>query len=148
MCRLYTQLYSCDTVVLRYFNVYGPREPIKGCYAPVIGLFKRQLESGSPLTIVGDGNQRRDFTYVDDVVDANIAAMQQSTFKRRVYNVGTGVNYTINDIAEMIAGKEAKTVRLPDRPAEVRETLADIKETIEDLGWSPKTRLEDVIKAY
>jgi nucleoside-diphosphate-sugar epimerase len=74
--------------------------------------------------------------------------MQQSTFKRRVYNVGTGVNYTINDIAEMIAGKEAKTVRLPDRPAEVRETLADIKETIEDLGWSPKTRLEDVIKAY
>tara|TARA_R110002074_G_scaffold211139_4_gene380469 strand:+ start:7030 stop:7923 length:894 start_codon:yes stop_codon:yes gene_type:complete len=148
VCRLYTQLYSCDTVVLRYFNVYGPREPIKGCYAPVIGLFKRQLESGSPLTIVGDGNQRRDFTYVDDVVDANIAAMQQSTFKRRVYNVGTGVNYTINDIAEMIAGKEAKTVRLPDRPAEVRETLADIKETIEDLGWSPKTRLEDVIKAY
>ena len=148
ICRLYEQLYSSQTVVLRYFNVYGPREPIKGQYAPVIGLFKRQFKNNQPLTIVGDGNQKRDFTYVDDVVDANIAALHQLQFKKRVYNVGTGVNYSINDIARMIAGSDAEIERLPHRPAEVRETLADIKQTSEDLGWKPKTRLEDVITTY
>lgn len=148
ICRLYKQLYGIETVVLRYFNVYGPREPVKGHYAPVIGLFKRQFKEGVPLTVVGDGNQRRDFTYIDDVVNANIIAMNQDNFKRGVYNVGTGINYSINDLAVMIAGKEMKTTTLPNRPAEVRETLADIRETTEDLGWAPKVKLENAILNY
>ena len=75
-CKLYSQNYNLKSIVLRYFNVYGPREPLKGEYAPVIGLFKRQSSNGEPMTIVGDGLQKRDFTYIDDVVDANIKAME------------------------------------------------------------------------
>ena len=144
-CKLYSQLYKLDTVVLRYFNVYGPREPIKGKYAPVVGLFKRQKHSGMPITIVGDGTQKRDFTYIDDVVEANIKAMSQSTPSFRIYNVGTGKNYSINEIAEMIGGEK---VFIDHRPAEVKETLADISLTTKELGWKPMFDLKEMIKRY
>lgn len=145
ICKLYSQLYSLDSVVLRYFNVYGPREPIKGKYAPVVGLFKRQTKSGDPMTIVGTGSQKRDFTYIDDVVEANICAMNKSPSGFKIYNVGTGKNYSINEIAEMIGGK---TVFIAARPAEVEETLADISQTSKDLSWYPKYDLPDMIKRY
>ena len=147
VCKLYSQLYNVPSIVLRYFNVYGPREPIKGKYAPVIGLFKRQNSSGEPMTIVGDGKQRRDFTYIDDIVDSNICAMNASTVNipYGIYNVGTGKNYSINDIADMI-GDNKKMIA--SRPAEVQETLADIESTMRDLGWFPKYKLEDKINDY
>lgn len=145
VCKLYSQLYKLDTTVLRYFNVYGPREPVKGQYAPVIGLFKRQSTSGVPMTIVGEGTQKRDFTYIDDVVDANIAAMNRLTSGFKIYNVGTGKNYSINEIADMIGGER---VFIPPRPAEVKETLADISQTCNDLGWSPKHDLPNMIMGY
>ena len=72
LCKMYTELYGLPTIIFRYFNVYGERQPLKGQYAPVIGIFLRQRAAGEPLTIIGDGNQRRDFTYVGDVVKANI----------------------------------------------------------------------------
>ena len=145
ICKLYSQLYDLDSVVLRYFNVYGPREPIKGKYAPVVGLFKRQIQSGNPMTIVGDGTQKRDFTYIDDVVDANIKAMSHVFKGFKIYNVGTGKNYSINEIVEMIGGEK---VFIDNRPAEVKETLADISLTIKELGWSPKHDLKEMIKRY
>ena len=74
ICQLYSQVYGLPSIVLRYFNVYGPREPLKGNYAPVIGLFKRQTKNKKPMTIVTPGTQKRDFTYIDDVVSANICA--------------------------------------------------------------------------
>lgn len=145
-CKLYNQLYGIDTTVLRYFNVYGPREPIRGHYAPVIGLFKRQLAAGEPMTIVGDGNQRRDFTYVDDVIEANLSAMRlKLTSSHSIYNVGTGKNYSINEIAKMLGGKHTN---IPERPAEVRETLADISKTIDELGWKPIFSLEEKLNDY
>ena len=144
ICKLYNQMYDVSSVVLRYFNVYGPREPIKGEYAPVIGLFKRQKEAGTPMTIVGDGSQKRDFTYIDDVVDANICAMN-SDIDHGIYNIGTGKNYTISEISRMIKGE---TVNIPSRPAEVYETLADISKTIRDLKWKPKYDLSDKINEY
>jgi len=147
-CKLYTQLYAVDTTVLRYFNVYGPREPLKGNYAPVIGLFKRQHKSGLPMSVVGDGEQCRDFTYIADVVDANILAMDTIIEGHTVYNIGTGYNYSVNQIVEMIGGQHANTRKIPERPAETRETLADITKTIEELGWKPKHRLEDRILQY
>lgn len=147
VCKLYAQLYGVQSIVLRYFNVYGPREPIKGKYAPVVGLFKRQSAAGDPMTIVGDGTQRRDFTYIDDVVAANISAMNASNdigdFK--IYNVGTGINYSINEIADMIGGEKIYTDK---RPAEVHETLADITETVNDLNWHPLKSLEEAINSY
>ena len=146
ICKLYSQLYGLPTTVLRYFNVYGPREPIKGHYAPVLGLFKRQVREGNAMTIVGDGNQKRDFTYISDVVNANICAMKSDVnSKFEIYNVGTGKNYSINEIAGMIGNEK---IHITERPAEVRETLADIQKTADDLGWHPECSLEDKIMSY
>ena len=146
ICKLYSQLYGVQSIILRYFNVYGPREPIKGKYAPVVGLFKRQSSAGEPMTIVGDGTQRRDFTYISDVVDANICAMRthnMGVFK--IYNVGTGINYSINEVANMIGNN---IEYIDSRPAEVQETLADINDTVNELGWKPIKKLEDMINTY
>jgi UDP-glucose 4-epimerase len=156
VCKLYNQLYGVPSIVLRYFNVYGPREPIKGKYAPVVGLFKRQYKSDMPPTIVSPGTQRRDFTYIDDVVDANILAMKSSTIDipYSIYNVGTGVNYNMFELSEMIYGVSGTgdwsgiVDMKPPRPAEVKETLADIESTMRDLGWFPKHKLEDKIMTY
>ena len=141
---LYYKMWRLPYVNLRYFNVYGPREPLKGQYAPVIGLFKRQVEAGLPMTVVGDGEQRRDFTHVDDVVDANIKAAI-SKIKYGTYNVGTGKSYSINQLAGLIGDK---VEFIPPRPAEIRETLADIEPTIRDLGWVPNKVLSDCILDY
>ena len=146
-CKLYSQLYKIPSTVLRYFNVYGPREPIKGEYAPVVGLFKRQVAASQPMTIVSPGTQRRDFTYIDDVVDANMCAMNTSLNKvnHRIYNVGTGNNYSMFEIADMLGGK---IKMIPPRTAEVKETLADINETMKDLGWQPTYDLKQKINSY
>ena len=147
VCKLYSQLYGFPSIVLRYFNVYGPREPLKGEYAPVVGLFKRQASEGKPMTIVAPGDQRRDFTYIDDVVSANISAMNADVEKipYNIYNVGTGKNHSMWEISKMIGG-DTQTIKA--RPAEVKETLADIKETVKDLKWQPKFKLEDMINSY
>jgi UDP-glucose 4-epimerase len=148
LCKMYTSLYGLPTIVFRYFNVYGERQPLKGQYAPVIGIFLRQRESGSPLTIVGDGNQRRDFTYVGDVVNANIlAAIKEvnSDALGEVYNVGTGNNYSVNQIARMISDN---TVNITPRPAESRVTLANNQKLRNTFGWEPTMKLEDWIAAH
>jgi UDP-glucose 4-epimerase len=147
ICKLYSQLYGVPSITLRYFNVYGPREPVKGKYAPVVGLFKRQSKNNKFMTIVAPGTQRRDFTYIEDVVEANILAMKSSTvdIPFNIYNIGTGRNYSMIEIAEMIGGKRDV---ISSRPAEVKETLADIKSTMRDLGWFPKHNLKDKIMSY
>jgi UDP-glucose 4-epimerase len=147
ICKLYYQLYGFKSISLRYFNVYGPREPLKGCYAPVAGLFKRQEREENPITVVGSGLQRRDFTYIDDVVDANICAMNAENIDYGVYNVGTGESCQILELANMIRDK-SKIIHIPERQAEVFETLADIKDTIEDLCWQPKYKISDTINTY
>jgi len=121
ICKMYTKLYNFETVIFRYFNVYGERQPTKGQYAPVIGIFQRQQKNKTPLTIVGSGEQRRDFVYVGDVVRANIMAAEfdPRNFKNwkwgQVYNVGSGVNYSVNQIANMIGGT---SINLPPRIGE------------------------------
>jgi UDP-glucose 4-epimerase len=144
VCSLYNDLYGFSSIVLRYFNVYGPREPLKGQYAPVIGLFKRQSALEESMTIVGSGNQRRDFTYISDVVAANISAMNSSV-KSGIYNIGTGKNYSINQIAKMIGGD---FIHIERRPAEIEETLASIEKACLELKWKPKFSLPDIINEY
>lgn len=158
ICKLYNDMYKLPSIVLRYFNVYGPREPLKGEYAPVIGLFKRRKKEDLPATIVSPGTQRRDFTYIDDVVSANMLAMKSSTtdIPYNVYNVGTGKNYNMFEIVDMIYDKNddnnewsgCSFEMLPPRPAEVKETLADIESTMKDLNWKPECALEDKIMSY
>jgi len=144
VCKLYSQLYNVPTIVLRYFNVYGPREPLHGVYAPVVGIFKRQRDIGEQLTIVGDGEQRRDFTYVKDVVMANWKAVT-STVHHDVFNIGTGTNYSINEVAKLVTGK---TVNIESRQAEARETLADVTKAKKLLGYAPQYSLKEMINLY
>jgi UDP-glucose 4-epimerase len=147
ICRMYTELFKLKTVIFRYFNVYGPRQPKRGQYAPVIGIFLRQKESLEPLTIVGDGSQRRDFIHVQDVINANICAAEHNITNDlygTVFNVGSGQNYSILEIANMISDKHRF---LEPRKGEMKETLADISKIQQYLPWQPTVDLEDYIKS-
>jgi UDP-glucose 4-epimerase len=143
MCKMYSRLFELDTVILRYFNVYGEREPTKGQYAPVVGLFLRQRAANQPLTVVGDGLQKRDFTHVDDVVEANIKSMLYNPRPGTLFNVGTGRNHSILELARMIS---SNIEFIPPRPAESRETLADVSKILDQLGWHANKKIEDYIK--
>ena len=145
LCKMYTSLYGLPTICFRYFNVYGERQPLRGQYAPVVGIFLRQRAAGEPLTIVGDGNQRRDFTHVSDVVKANVMAAisnPDSEAFGQVYNVGTGTNHSINEIARMISNN---VINLPPRTGESRITLANNKKINKTFGWNPSVKLEEWI---
>lgn len=143
LCMIYANLYQLETVSLRYFNIYGDREPSSGPYATVISKFIEQHKAGDFLTIVGDGEQRRDFTNVKDAVEANIAAMNfSSTLYGEIFNIGTGRNFSVNELAQMISTKYRY---LPLRPGEARVTLADSSKAKSILGWQPIHRLEDYL---
>lgn len=145
LCKMYNELYDLPTIIFRYFNVYGERQPLRGQYAPVVGIFLRQRSAGEPLTIVGDGEQRRDFTYVGDVVKANVLAATakvNSDAYGQVYNVGCACNYSVNELAAMISDN---TVNIPPRPAETRLSLANNQKLCDTFGWEPTMKLEDWI---
>ena len=159
LCKMYSQMFGLETVIFRYFNVYGERSPIRGQYAPVIGVFMRQRDAGEVLTVVGDGEQRRDFIHVKDVARANLLAAKFEAPQYvdtnkivynawrwgEVFNIGSGVNHSINQIADMVGGEKT---HIPPRQGEARHTLANTKKAIEHLGWSPKVCLEDWIAAH
>lgn len=146
LCKMYTELYGLRTIIFRYFNVYGERQPLRGQYAPVVGIFLRQHAAGEPLTIVGDGHQRRDFTHVSDVVSANIKAAMTDVDNDaygQVYNVGTGRNYSVKQIARMIT---ENTVNIAPRPGETRYSLANNQKLRRTFDWEPTVNLEEWIK--
>ena len=143
LCKMYSDLFGLETVVFRYFNVYGENQPTRGQYAPVIGLFLKQAKENKPLTIVPDGEQRRDFTHVSDVVSANILASTVKMEKYgQVFNIGTGINYSVNELTNFIS---KDTVMIDPRIGESRETLANINKAKTVLGWKPKVILEQWI---
>jgi len=137
LMKMYNDLYGIQTVSLRYFNVYGPRQSDTGQYAPVVGIFQKQKAQNSALTIVGDGKQTRDFIHVSDIAAANILVSELDV--TGVYNVGTGVEYSVNQIANMISGVQRN---IPPRVGEAKRSLADSSK-IRSLGWEPKVKLED-----
>ena len=146
ICKMYTDLYGLKTVIFRYFNVFGERAPKKGQYAPVIGIFLRQLAAGEKLTIVGDGEQRRDFVYVKDVANANIMAAISNADDEaygQVYNVGSGVNYSVNDIASFISND---TINIPPRIGEARDSLANINKIQKTFAWRPEVNVEQWVR--
>ena len=144
-CKMYTDLYGLDTVCLRYFNVFGERSPTRGQYAPVIGIFERQKAAGEPLTIVGDGSQKRDFVYVGDVARANYLAsiMPLKGHNGEVFNVGSGKNYSIQEIADLISPEQKY---LPKREGEMETTLANIDKIKSVIGWVPEVDVLEWIK--
>ena len=143
-CRLFTKIYGLNTISLRYFNVYGKRQVLEGAYCLVIGIFLRQRLNNDPMTIVGDGSQRRDFTSVIDVVKANILAAKSKINKGEVINIGNGYNYSVNELAKMIGGP---IINMPSR-IEPKETLADNSLAYKLLGWRPIIELPKWIKEY
>jgi UDP-glucose 4-epimerase len=144
-CKMYTDLYGLETVILRYFNVFGQRSPARGQYAPVIGIFQRQRDTGEPLTIVGDGSQRRDFVHVKDVARANYlaATVDLGDHIGEVFNIGSGKNYSIKDIADVISDNQ---VFIPKRNGEMETTLADITKVESVMGWKPEIDVLEWIK--
>ena len=146
LCKMYTDLYGLNTIIFRYFNVFGERAPRKGQYAPVTGIFLRQKEAGESLTIVGDGEQRRDYIYVKDVANANIMAAisnPDDDAYGQVYNVGSGKNYSVNEIASFISDD---TINIPPRVGEARNSLADIDKIKKTFAWKPEVDVETWIK--
>jgi UDP-glucose 4-epimerase len=144
LCKMYNDLFGVKTVIFRYFNVYGHREPLKGPYAPVVGLFLRQHRAGQPLTIVPDGTQRRDFTHVEDVVQANLLAMEVDHEQYgEVFNVGTGTNHSVLELAAMISDN---TVEVEPRMGEAYITLANNQKIRDILGWAPTKHIGDYVK--
>ncbi|RPG57172.1 MAG: NAD-dependent epimerase/dehydratase family protein [Flavobacteriales bacterium TMED96] len=145
MCKVFAKVYQIQTVSLRYFNVYGERQNIDGAYALVMGIFIYQRLNNQPMTINGDGEQRRDFTYVGDVVSANIlASSSENVGNGEVINIGNGDNRSVNQIAEMIGGPKINL----DPILEPNETLADNSLAKKLLNWEPTQKIEDWVKKY
>ncbi|WP_041960432.1 SDR family oxidoreductase [Sulfurospirillum arsenophilum] len=136
------QVYNMPVISMRFFNVYGVRHRTSGTYGAVFGVFLAQLLNNKPLTIVGDGEQTRDFTYVTDVVEACFAAAI-SEIKQEIFNVGSGNTYSVNYLVELLGGNK---VYIPKRPGEPDSTFADITKIKTMLGWSPRIRFEDGVK--
>jgi len=144
LVKMYSKLYNIKSVICRYFNVYGERQPTKGQYAPVIGLFQKMKSEGKPMTVVGDGLARRDYTHVKDVVNANIlAAMKEEILESKVVNIGTAKNYSVLELVDLIGGEY---IHIQSREGEAKETLADISVAKDYLNWEPTIYLEDWIK--
>jgi len=138
----WAHVYKLPVVSLRLFNVYGPRSRTSGTYGAVFGVFLAQHLHGKPLTIVGDGTQTRDFTFVADVADAFVTAAE-SDVRGEIFNVGSTNTYSVNLLATLIGGE---TVHIPKRPGEPDSTFADTSKIARVLGWKPKTKFEDGVK--
>ena len=144
-CKLFSELYHLETVCLRYFNVYGERQLTEGAYCCVMGIFANQRLNDEPMTIRGDGEQRRDFTYVGDVVDANIRCAEYPLeLNGEAFNIGNGDNRSVNQLADMIGGDRVNV----DSVIEPRQTLADNSKARKRLNWKPTTKIEDWVEGY
>ena len=138
----WAQLYNLPAISLRFFNVYGTRSRTSGTYGAVFGVFLAQKLANKPYTVVGDGNQTRDFTYVTDIVSALIAAAESSLFNK-IYNVGSDTTVSINKIVELLGGDK---IHIPKRPGEPDCTYADISKIKNELGWHPTITIEEGVE--
>jgi len=134
----WAQVYGLPALSLRFFNVYGPRSRTSGTYGAVFGVFLAQKLAGKPYTIVGDGTQTRDFTYVTDVAEAVLAALQ-SDVTGEIFNVGSGATVSVNRLVDLLGGDR---VFIPKRPGEPETTFADISRITAQLGWKPRIPIE------
>ena len=146
LCKLYSNIYDLSTVVCRFYNVYGSYQVEEGTWATVIGKFENQFRNNKPLTVVGDGEQRRDFTHIDDIVDGLIKCSEQP-FRGEIFELGRGKNYSINEIADMF-GKDYPRINLPTQPGEYDRTLADYSLAQDVLGWKPTVDIKNYIKEW
>ena len=152
MCKLYHSVYNLPTTICRFYNVYGEGQLTEGAYCTVLGVFERQFKNGKPLTITSDGEQRRDFTYVGDIVDGLVRCGDSLYFKNKstslvsgeTFELGNGKNYSINELANAFGDYPREYI--PKRPGEVRESLNTDTKAYTILGWKPKGDIIEYIK--
>jgi len=148
ICKLYRQTYGTDIGIARFYNVYGPYELTDTRWAAVIGKWRDQVRHGKPITIVGDGNQRRDFTHVEDIVDGLIRIANSDERNDDAWELGTGFNYSLNDVADMFVQKFGCEKKYePDQWGNYRETKRENDEAIHRLGWNPTDKLQQYIQS-
>jgi UDP-glucose 4-epimerase len=149
-CISFSRVYSgLEAVVIRYFNVFGPRQNPRSQYAAVVPLFISRIAAGEPVEVHGDGTQSRDFTYVENVVSANLAAASAEGVNGCVLNVATGEPTSVNELADSIGrilGKPVEKRYLPMRPGDVRDSWADVSEARRLLGYEPGVGIEEGLK--
>ena len=144
ICKLYSEVYGVFTSIARFFNVFGPRHITDGAYATVVGIFERQYNNDEPLTITWDGEQRRDFTHVNDIA-RGLIKMSEGNWSGEIFNLGTATNHSINELAKMY---NHKITYIPKRPGEARNTLADLSFSKEKLGYEPVETIEEYVKKW
>ena len=144
LCKLYSRVYDLNTSICRFYNVYGDYMITEGDYATVVAIFQRQYENGESLTITGDGEQRRDFTHVDDIVDGLIKCVGKD-FRGDIFELGKGENFSINEVADMFNWNKTY---IPARPGEYDKTLCDYSRAKLELGWEPEKDLPTYVAKW
>ena len=150
LCELYNKVYDLPTAICRFYNVYGEHQLEDGAYATVVGIFEKQFRDDKPLTLTGEGEQRRDFTHIDDIVDGLVRCGNglldeaSSVISGQAYELGRGINFSINEIADMF-GNDYPKKYIPARRGEYPFTLADYTKAKEELGWNPTKDIKDYI---
>jgi UDP-glucose 4-epimerase len=147
ICKLYRKTYNVDVAISRFYNVYGPYEPLDEKFGNVIGIWRVKAMKGLPLTIVGDGEQRRDFTHVDDIVDGIIKISGSNIQHEDAWEIGSGINYSINELFEIFRKKfNVTSISIDDQPGNYRQTLRTNDDMLNKLNWSPSDRLNEYIQ--
>ena len=142
LCKMYKKSFNLDVEICRFYNVFGPHEIIKGDWAAVIGVWRNQVNKNENITIVGDGKQRRDFTHVDDIVDGLYKIGLSNTSLKDAWELGTGVNYSINEVYQMFKNKfHVECIYIPNQHGNYRETLRKNNKALDLLDWKPQDRL-------
>ena len=148
ICKLYRTAFNINIEITRFYNVYGPGEIVDGDWAAVIGIWRRQVRDGQPITIVGDGEQRRDFTHVDDIVDGLYRIGISNEKHEDAWELGTGKNHSINEVYQMFKEKfGVECVYISDQKGNYRETLRENNDAIERLGWKSTDKLKQYIQS-
>ena len=142
LCKMYKKSFNLDIEICRFYNVYGPYEIVKGDWAAVIGIWRNQINNNESITIVGNGEQRRDFTYVDDIIDGLCKVSVTKHTQRDAWELGTGINYSINEVYKMFKDKfGVKCINILNQPGNYTETRRKNNNALDLLGWKPKDNL-------
>lgn len=149
ICKLYKKSFGVDVQIARFYNVYGPSEIVDGDWAAVLGIWRNQIEKNIPITIVGDGDQRRDFTHVSDIVDGLIRLSQTDIQPTDAWELGSGINYSINELFDMFEERYPglEKVYIPEQTGNYRKTLRVDNETLNLLNWKPTDQLKTYIQS-
>ncbi len=146
VCKLYKSTFEVDVEICRFYNVYGPKEIVDGDWAAVIGIWRNQVNNNQKITIVGDGEQRRDFTHVVDICDALYKVGVGNEKHEDAWELGTGINYSVNEVYGMFKEKfGSESMYIPDQKGNYRETLRENNDTVDRLNWKPEDRLKEYI---